>query len=181
MSVRLLLIALVVAMLLAIKPKHRRPALGMAGVIVLLIVWQLFEAAHEDRSAVADMQAVRTRSPSASPADIPGEQSKDQISLQDMMLSGNGAPWSIQGKISNRANVVVRSVKIRITRLSCSSELAVDETCQLVWQGDDEIRKTIQPGTSVEFAEKIWTHTPVSRSVSGLRDTFEVIKVESLP
>jgi hypothetical protein len=127
-------------------------------------------------------QTVQERGRSASPAEVLQSAPLADVSVQNVALTGGGAPFELRGRIENRStDLRLRSVTVLITRRDCY-EGALDPTgCALLWQDRHWTAVSVPPGQSREFASSIWMRGAAPRPRGKVQDSFEIVAATGSP
>lgn len=172
MNARVLLILLFVALLLAVSRRYRRIGLWSSGVLLLLVVWQLI-------NSVVNMEKPAVAVVAPAPSSASTSLALDTVQLQQMVLSGSGAPWLLTGEVTNTSTAQINAVKVQIIRRSCETVDLPDSRCEVLWQGEPTLRIRLLARDSQRVEEKIWSHSPVPRPKGVVRDSFLVTGLET--
>lgn len=171
--------ALILLGILSVTITHRGPV-RIAGCVLLAVLlgWALYQRL----SAPVESQEVSTRGISAPPASATQPIDVDAIDLEELTLTGGGAPFQLRGKIVNRSSDLrMTAFTLRTTRRDCY-EGAIDPTgCVVIWRDQHWIRWSVPAGQTREFLDTIWAHTPVARVRGTLKDDFELLAVTGTP
>jgi hypothetical protein len=122
-----------------------------------------------------DEPKVQQRGRPASPAAAVQVIAPDQVQVDELKLSGGGAPFELQGRIENRSDALLKSVTLLVARRDCY-EGALDPTgCVVLWQDRHWIPVAIPPGQSREFSSSIWMRGAAPRPRGVAKDSFTVV------
>jgi hypothetical protein len=150
--------------------------LGVVGCVVLgaMLAWAVVQRLRGEDAAqtAAIQQRGKPSSPAAAPSSIPLK----LVELENLKLSGGGAPFELRGRVVNGASdTTLKSVTIRVTRSDCF-EGAVDPSgCVPLWQDDHWIAVAVPAHEAREFVDSIWMHGNAPRARGTVKDTFELI------
>lgn len=171
--------ALILLGILSVTVTHRGPV-RIAGCVLLAILlgWALYQRLS---TPTASQEAVATRGKSAPPTSSSSPIDISLIDLQELVLSGGGAPFQLRGKIENRSDRRLTAFTMRTTRRDCY-EGAIDPSgCVVIWRDQHWIRWSVPAGQTREFLETMWAHTPVARVRGTIKDDFEVLAATGTP
>jgi hypothetical protein len=164
-----------VFILVALLNPRLRP-LGIVGCVVLggMLGWGMLQRLRGEDPA--QTPAVQERGRPSSPAAAPRSIPLTMVAVDDLRLSGSGAPFELRGRIvNNTSDTTLKSVTIRVTRRDCY-EGAVDPSgCVKLWQADRWIAIAVPAGQARDFVDSIWMHGNAPRARGTVKDTFELI------
>jgi hypothetical protein len=166
-------IALIAATLLAITLTNRGIVRVIGGVLlvglfVFGVVLRLANAPGPDSE--------RTRGKPASPVAATTAIPLESIKVEELKLTGGGAPFELRGNIQNAsADTRVRSITLRIVRRDCYEGALDPSGCVVVWQDQHWISVSVPPESERKFATSFYARTPVSRLRGTLKDEFRLI------
>lgn len=160
--------------LIALVVPRLRPV-GVVGIIIMgaMLAWGVVQRLGNDDAGDAPQVQERGRptSPAAALRTIP----LDQIVVDDLKLTGGGAPFQLRGRIENNSDALLKSVTILVTRRDCY-EGALDPTgCTLLWQDRHWVPIAVPPRQAREFSSSIWMRGAAHRGRGTSKDTFEVV------
>lgn len=139
-----------------------------------MLLWGVVErlrGGNEDESTV--QQRGRPSSPAAALQTIEPE----RVVVDDLQLSGGGAPFELRGRIENKSAALLRSVTVLVTRRDCFAG-ALDPTgCTVLWQDRHWVPVSIPPGQTRNFSISVWMRGAAPRARGTLKDSFEVVAV----
>lgn len=154
-------------------PRYR--PVGIIGCVLLgaMLTWgvvQRLRAPPDD-----DQPQVQQRGRPTSPAAEPQVIAPEQVLMENMKLSGGGAPFELRGHIQNRSDALLKSITLLVTRRDCF-EGALDPTgCTVLWQDRHWISIAIPPGEGREFSSQVWMRGAAPRERGTAKDTFEIV------
>ena len=164
-----------VFIVIALTHPRLRP-FGVVGCVVLgaMLAWGMVQRLRGEDAA--QMAAAQQRGVSASPAAAQSSVPLAMIAVENLRLSGGGAPFELRGRIvNNTSDTPLKTVTIRVTRRDCY-EGAVDPSgCVKLWQDDHWIAIAVPAGQAREFVDSIWMHGNAPRARGTVQDTFELI------
>ena len=172
MNARVLFILLIVTALLAMTQRWRRAGMALSTVLLLLIIWQMF-------NALPIAPPVTTQAASSATTSMPMLAASESVQLLQAQLTGNGAPWRISGELHNQSAQRIIAVKLHLERRSCTDVNMSDDACNLIWQGDHTLRVTLAASSSQGFEDSVWSHDPVPRATGVIRDRISVAAVQT--
>lgn len=166
-------IAVIAATLLAITLSNRGIVRVIGGVLLAgLIVFGVVLRLANEPGPDPERSRGKPASPVAASTAIP----LDSLQVDELKLTGGGAPFELRGTIQNlSATTRVRSITLRIVRRDCY-EGALDPTgCAVVWQDQHWISVSVPPESERPFATSFYARTPVSRLRGTLKDEFRLL------
>ncbi|HEY8540128.1 MAG TPA: hypothetical protein VIL28_14760 [Steroidobacteraceae bacterium] len=171
-------IAVIALTLLAITLSNRGIVRAIGGVLLagLLVVGLVLRLGGR----VESQDGVRGKptSPAAAIAAIP----LDAIAVEDLKLTGGGAPFELQGRIENASkDTRVRSITLQIVRRDCYEGALDPSGCAVVWQDQHWIAVDVPPESERRFATSFYARTPVSRVHGTLKDEFKLVAATGEP
>ena len=159
--------------LIALVVPRLRPV-GIIGCVLLgaMLLWGVVDRL---RGRSPDAPAVQQRGRPTSPATVMQPVSLDEIVVDQLKLTGGGAPFELHGRIENKSGTVLRSVTMLVTRRDCF-EGALDPTgCVVLWQDRHWMSVSVPPGQTRDFATSVWMRGAAPRARGRLTDSFEVV------
>ena len=164
-----------VFIVIALTHPRLRP-LGIVGCVVLgaMLAWGMVQRLRSEDAASA--AAAQQRGEPASPAAALSSVPLTMVAVEDLRMSGGGAPFELRGRIANStSDTTLKTVTIRVTRRDCY-EGAVDPSgCVKLWQDDHWIAIAVPARQARDFVESIWMHGNAPRARGTVQDTFELI------
>lgn len=164
-----------VFIVIALAVPRLRP-LGIAGCIVLaaLLAWAVTQRARDEEPARSE--TVQERRQPVSPASPTQSVPLKAVAVEDLTLSGSGAPFDFSGRIvNNTAELLLKSVTIVLTRRDCYEGALDPSGCTVLWEDRRWIDVSVPPQQSREFSVSIWMRGSAPRARGAVRDTFEVV------
>jgi len=160
-------------LLIALAVPRLRPV-GIVGCIILgaMLMWGVAQRmrGNDDDERPKVQQRGRPSSPAAALRPI----ALDDIVVDNLELTGSGAPYQLRGRIENRSDALLKSVTILITRRDCYEGALDPSGCALLWQDRHWLSLSIPPQQSRDFSNSIWRGSvPKGRGTS--KDSFDVI------
>jgi len=112
----------------------------------------------------------------ASPAAVVTAVPLDDIEVDDLRLTGSGAPFELHGTIRN-ANQAMRlqTLTLRIIRRDCFEGALDPSGCVVIWQDQHWTRVDVAPRGERKFASSFYAHTTVPRGRGAIKDEFKLI------
>jgi hypothetical protein len=112
----------------------------------------------------------------ASPVAVVTAVPLDAIQLDELKLSGSGAPFELRGAIRNSSKETrLRSFTLRIVRRDCF-EGAIDPSgCVVIWQDQHWVSVDLAPQSERRFATSFYAHTNVPRPRGTIKDEFKLV------
>jgi hypothetical protein len=164
-----------VFIIIALTRPRLRP-LGIVGCVVLgaMLAWGVVQRLRSEDPAQAP--AAQQRGKPASPAAALRSVPLTLVAVENLRLSGGGAPFELRGRIvNNSSDIMLRSVTIRLIRRDCYEGALDPSGCAKLWQDDHWIAITLAAKESRDFVEVIWMHGNAPRARGTLQDTFELL------
>ena len=149
---------------------------GIAGLVILatLLAWAMVQQRMRapDPASPSLPQRGQPTSPAAQLSTVP----LDAVAIEELQMTGGGAPFELRGRVVNRsADMQLKSVTIRLTRRDCY-EGALDPTgCVVLWQDRHWMPLVVPPLQSREFANSIWMRGSAPRPRGEIQDSFELV------
>ncbi|MDY6947539.1 MAG: hypothetical protein SXG53_17655 [Pseudomonadota bacterium] len=148
---------------------------GVIGCVLLgaMLTWGVIQRL---RSPADELEPkVQQRGRPTSPAAAVQVIALDQVRVDDLKLSGSGAPFELQGRIENKSDALLRSVTLLVARHDCYDG-ALDPTgCAVLWQDRQWISVSIPPGQSRDFSTSVWMRGAAPRARGVVQDSFTVV------
>jgi hypothetical protein len=163
-----ILAAILLIVMLAV-PKLRPVALVGLVILGAMLGWGML---GRFRDPAQQPERGRPTTPAAALSAFP----VDQVQLQNLELSGGGAPFSLTGRVGNgSAHLLLKSMMLDITRRDCH-EGALDESgCALLWQTRQWIDLSVPPREERNIAVSIWARGDAPRAAGTVRDEFKIV------
>jgi hypothetical protein len=100
----------------------------------------------------------------------------DVIELEDLQLTGGGAPFRLTGQILNDSKTQrVKSVMLEISRRDCYTGALDPSGCVVIWRDRRRIEVSVPPQQERDFAISIWARGEAPRVVGTVRDEFTLV------
>jgi hypothetical protein len=160
--------------LIALVVPRLRP-IGVIGCVLLgaMLTWGVIQRLRG--SADDDEPQVQQRGRPASPAAALQAIAPDQVQVDDLKLTGGGAPFELRGRIENKSDALLKSITLLVTRRDCH-EGALDPTgCAVLWQDRHWISISIPPAQSREFSNSVWMRGAAPGGRGTVKDSFTVV------
>lgn len=172
-SVFWVFIAVIAITLLAITLTNRGVVRVIGGVLLAgLFVFGVVLRLANDPGPDSERMRGKPASPVAAATAIP----LDAIKVDELKLSGGGAPFELRGHIQNlSADTHIRSVTLRVVRRDCYEGALDPSGCVVVWQDQHWISVNVPPDSERSFAASFYARTPVSRLRGTLKDEFRLV------
>ncbi|GFE87865.1 hypothetical protein [Steroidobacter agaridevorans] len=154
-------------------PRYR--PVGIVGCVLLgaMLTWAVVQRLRVP--ADDDGPQVQQRGRPTSPAAVLQIIMPDQVRVDDLTMSGGGAPFELRGRIENKSEALLKSITLLVTRRDCY-EGALDPTgCAVVWQDKHWISIVVPPGESRDFSSQVWMRGAAPRVRGTLKDSFEIV------
>ena len=154
------------------------PRLRPVGVIgcVLLGAMLTWAVVQRLRGVNDDVEPkVQQRGRPTSPATIQQVIVPEQVVVENMQMTGGGAPFELRGRIENKSAVLLKSTTLLVTRRDCY-EGALDPTgCVVLWQDRHWISLAIPPGQARDFSSSVWMRGAAPGVRGTVKDSFAVV------
>jgi hypothetical protein len=165
--------------LIALVVPRLRPV-GVLGCVLLgaMLLWGVVERLRGGNDDDADKPPVQQRGRPASPAAMLQTIPPDLVVVDNLQLTGGGAPFELSGRIENKSEALLRSVTVLVTRRDCFEGALDPSGCVVSWQDRHWVPISVPPGQSREFSTSVWMRgaAPRARGARGtLKDSFEVV------
>jgi hypothetical protein len=160
--------------LIALVVPRMRPV-GVIGCVLLggMLLWGVVERLRDDDDE--DEPAVQQRGRPTSPAAALQTISTDLIVVDNLQLTGGGAPFELSGRIQNRSASLLKSLTVLVTRRDCFDG-ALDPTgCVILWQDRHWMPMSVPPGQTRDFSSSVWMRGAAPRARGTLKDSFEIV------
>lgn len=175
MNARLLFSLLVISVALAFSARFRRVGIALSVIVAALLIW--FNVSPTKTSHYIGATNPLTSSSSTGP--VTAGLSPANVELVDLQLSGNGAPWQLQGKVRNVGSALITMFTLRVTRLDCPSDDAAPNDCTLNWQGEPTLHVRLAAGATQVIDEAVWSHDAVPRLKGVARVNFMMLAAQA--
>lgn len=158
--------------------------LSLVGCVILgvMLAWGVMQRLRGTDPAQA--QNVQERGKPASPATVFDAMPLTQVSVDQLHMTGSGAPFELRGRVTNSSrDLRLRSITLRVTRRDCY-EGAVDPSgCVVLWQDRNWVALVVPPQEARDFVTSVWMHGAAGRPRGTAQDSFELIAAagESAP
>lgn len=162
---------------IALAVPRLRP-IGVAGLVVLgaLLAWGMVQRLRGIDGDDGQPRTVAPRGRPSSPAAVLQPVPLSAVVAEDLKLSGGGAPFELRGRITNQsADMLLKSVTIRLTRRDCYAGALDSSGCARLWQDEHWVALAVPPRESRNFVVSIWMRGEAPRPRGTLQDSFEVI------
>lgn len=150
--------------------------LSVVGCVILgvMLAWGVAQRLRGTDPTQA--QNVQERGKPSSPATVFDAIPLEQVSVEQLQMSGSGAPFELRGRVTNNSpDMQLRSITIRVTRRDCY-EGAVDPSgCGVLWQDRHWLSLSVPPQETRDFVTSVWMHGSAGRPRGTAQDNFEII------
>lgn len=160
--------------LIALVVPRLRP-IGVFGCVILgaMLAWGVIQ--RLSGTADEDQPKVQQRGKPTTPAAAVQVITPDQVQVEDLQLTGGGAPFELQGRIVNGSEALLKSITLLVTRRDCY-EGSLDPTgCAVLWEDKHWISVAIPPGEQREFSSAVWMRGAAPRPRGTVKDSFVVV------
>jgi hypothetical protein len=158
--------------LIALMVPRLRPV-GVIGCLILgaMLSWGVIQRLRGDE----DEPKVQQRGRPTSPAAMQQTVSPDQLVVDNLSLSGGGAPFRLSGRIENKSEVLLKSVTVLVTRRDCYEGALDPSGCMVLWQDRHWLSLSIPPAQTQDFSISVWMRGAAPRARGAIKDSFEVV------
>ncbi len=159
--------------LIAFAVPRLRP-IGIIGCVLLgaMLLWGVIERL---RGGNPDEPVVQQRGRPTSPATVLQPIALDEVVVDNLELTGGGAPFELRGRIENKSEVLLRSVTVLVTRRECFEGALDPSGCVVQWQDRHWVPLSVPPEQTRDFAISVWMRGAAPRARGTLKDSFEVV------
>lgn len=160
--------------LVALVVPRLRPV-GIVGCVLLggMLTWGVVQRLRG--TADDDQPQVQQRGRPTSPAAAIQVIAPDRVQVEDLQMTGGGAPFELQGRIENQSDALLKSVTLQVTRRDCYEGALDPSGCAVLWQDRHWISISIPPGQAREFSSSVWMRGAAPRARGTLKDSFTVV------
>src|SRR5690606_3377924 len=99
----------------------------------------------------------------------------DQVQLENVRMTGGGAPFELSGRIENRSEAQLKSITVLVTRRDCYEGALDPSGCTVLWQDRHRISVAIPPGEARDFSSSVWMRGAAPRARGAVEDSFAVV------
>lgn len=159
--------------LIALAVPRLRP-IGIVGCVLLgaMLLWGVVERL---RGGNQDEPVAHHRGRSTSPAMVQQPIAPDELVVDNLELTGSGAPFELRGRIQNKSGMQLRSVTVLVTRRDCYEGALDPSGCVVMWQDRHWMPLSVPSQQSREFSSSVWMRGAAPRPRGTLKDSFEVV------
>lgn len=149
--------------------------IGIVGCVLLgaMLTWAVVQRLRVP--ADDDRPQIQQRGRPTSPATALQIIMPDQVRVDDLKMSGGGAPFELQGRIENRSDALLKSITLLVTRRDCYEGALDPSGCTIVWQDKHWVSIVIPPGETRDFSSQVWMRGAAQRVRGTLQDSFDVV------
>lgn len=160
--------------LVALAVPRLRPV-GVVGCVLLgaMLTWGVVQRLRG--TADEDEPQVQQRGQPTSPATAVQVIAPHLVHVEDLQLTGGGAPFELRGRIENRSDALLKSVTLLVTRRDCYEGALDPSGCAVLWQDPHWISIAIPPGQSREFSSSVWMRGAAPRPRGAVKDSSTVV------
>lgn len=160
--------------LVALAVPKLRPV-GVVGCVLLgaMLTWGVIQRL---RSPADDAQPqVQQRGRPTSPVAAVQVIAPDQVQVENLKMTGGGAPFELSGRIENRSDARLKSITLLVTRQDCYEGALDPSGCAVLWQDKHWISIAIPPGEARDFSSQVWMRGAAPRTRGTVKDSFTVV------
>ncbi len=154
-------------------PRYR--PVGIVGCVLLgsMLTWGVIQRL---RAPPDDVQPqVQQRGRPTSPAAALQIIAPNEVQMDNVKMSGGGAPFELRGRIENRSDALLKSVTLLVTRRDCFEGALDPSGCTVLWQDKHWISIAIPPGEARDFSSSVWMRGAAPGARGTIKDSFEVV------
>jgi hypothetical protein len=155
-------------------PRFR--TVGIIGCVLLgaMLLWGVVERL---RGGNEGEQPVQQRGRPTSPGTVLQTIPPELVVVDNLQLTGGGAPFELSGRIENKSEALLRSFTVLVTRRDCFEGALDPSGCVVQWQDRQWVTLSVPPGQSRDFSISVWMRGAAPRARGTLKDSFEVVAV----
>lgn len=160
--------------MVALAVPRLRPV-GVIGCVLLgaMLTWAVVQRL---RGATGDAQpTLQERGRPRSPATVVQVIAPDQVVVDNLQMTGGGAPFELHGRIENKSDALLKSVTLLVTRRDCYAGALDPSGCAVLWQDRHWISIAIPPGQARDFSSSVWMRGAAPGVRGKVQDSFEVV------
>jgi hypothetical protein len=160
--------------LIALAVPRLRPV-GIIGCVILgaMLTWAVVGRLRD--TADANPSKVQQRGKPTSPAAEVQVITPDQVHVEDLKLTGGGAPFELRGRIANGSDALLKSITLLVTRRDCYEGSLDPSGCGVLWEDKHWIPVVVPPGEQREFSSAIWMRGAAPGGRGTVKDSFVVV------
>lgn len=167
--------AMLLALVLLARRRTRRFGIAVGGMVLLVLAWAMLRSNFGGRAPQSP------KLPAAVPAQTPAPP-LSSIAVQDLRLTGNGAPWRFSGTVTNLSpDYHVTAAVFGITRADCYEGVGTPDGCQVVWSGEQTVLLNVPAGQARNFSVDIWLRGSALRLKGTPKDRFTLLRLTGRP
>lgn len=161
--------------LIALVVPRLRPV-GVIGCVLLgaMLTWGVIQRLRGTADD-ADEPKVQQRGRPMSPAAVVQVIAPELVQVEDVKLTGSGAPFELRGRIENRSDALLKSITLQVMRRDCFDGALDPSGCAVLWQDRHWIPVAIPPGQSREFSSSVWMRGAAPGGRGTVQDSFTVV------
>lgn len=172
LSVYWILATIFIVVALAV-PRLRPVGIVGCALLGAMLTWAVVQRL---RGAADDARpTVQERGRPSSPAVILQVITPDQVLVENLQMTGGGAPFELRGRIENKSDVLLKSITLLVTRRDCYEGALDPSGCTVLWQDRHWISIAIPPGQARDFSSSIWMRGAAPGVRGTVKDWFEVV------
>ena len=160
--------------LVALAVPRLRP-IGVVGCVLLgaMLTWGVIQRLRGPADDAGPQ--VQERGRPTSPALALQVIAPDEVRIENMKMTGGGAPFELRGRIENRSDALLKSVTLLVTRRDCYEGALDPSGCAVLWEDRHWISISIPPGEAREFSSSVWMRGSAAPGSRGtVKDSFTV-------
>lgn len=166
--------------LVALAVPKLRPV-GVVGCVLLgaMLTWGVIQRLRSpaDEAQPQVQQRGRPTSPVAAVQVI----APDRVQVENLKITGGGAPFELSGRIENRSDARLKSITLLVTRQDCYEGALDPSGCAVLWQDKHWISIAIPPGEARDFSSQVWMRGAAPRARGTVKDSFTVVAASGEP
>lgn len=159
---------------IALAVPRLRPV-GVIGCVILgaMLTWGVIQRLRGNNGD--DEPQVQQRGRPTSPAATLQTIAPDLVAIDNVQLTGSGAPFELRGRITNKSDALLKSVTLLVTRRACFPG-ALDPTgCAVLWQDRHWMSVSIPPQQARDFSNSVWMRGAAPGVRGTHQDSFEIV------
>lgn len=168
----------ILLILIVLLPRYRKWGIALAVIFGLVLLWAM---QRSNFGGIGVKPAATTTASSTNPSTITALP-LNIAQVDDLRLSGNGAPWRFTGRLLNLSDTYqISSASFDIARADCYENTGSPSGCLNVWQGKQTVAISVPPKQARNFSIDIWLHGSALRMKGTAQDQFGLVALSGRP